>query len=170
MNTNEVPQKYLPLGTVCRLKNGQKSIMVSGFGAINVSEKKIYDYMGVLYPEGQITSDVSLMFDHDQIEKVEFMGYNTDENTEFQKELSEYMTEYAPSLFDNISVTEPGQGETNQNSAPATQTLAEALSSSQTQQTVPVAPATNPTVTAPTGAGVITQPLTATPVNTENNN
>ena len=99
MNENVIPPKYLPIGTVCKLQGWQKSIMITGFGAINMAEKKIYDYLGVAYPEGQISSDVSLMFDHDKIIKIEHMGYATEENNAFQKELVAYMNEASNNIL-----------------------------------------------------------------------
>ena len=64
-------EKYLPLGSVVLLKNGKKRVMVVGFVATAKEiEGKVYDYMGCLYPEGVISSEHSLMFDHEQIDKI----------------------------------------------------------------------------------------------------
>lgn len=81
MNTN----KYLPIGTVVLLKNAKKKIMITGF-AVKGKETgdKVYDYNGCLYPEGVISSDKNLMFDHNQIDKIYYMGFVSEEEKEFK--------------------------------------------------------------------------------------
>lgn len=77
MNNRE---KYLPVGSVVLLKNGKKRVMVTGFAATAPETNgKVYDYIGCLYPEGVISSDKNLLFDHEQIDKIYYMGYIDDE-------------------------------------------------------------------------------------------
>lgn len=85
-----IEQKYLPIGTVCVLKGASKKLMITGF-CIKSSEEdeKIYDYLGCLYPEGVISSETNLLFDHEQIENVFYMGYSDDEEKSFKKKLDE---------------------------------------------------------------------------------
>ena len=83
-------EKYLPIGTVLMLKGGKKRIMITGFCTYADKEKcKLYDYAGVLYPEGFIASNQTLLFNHDQIEKIYHMGLIDEEEKEFKKVLSE---------------------------------------------------------------------------------
>lgn len=83
-------EKYLPLGSVCLLKGGQRYIVVIGYlGVGNEDMNTIYDYMGAVYPLGVISTDVTFMFNHDQIEKVVFKGYEDDERKEFNQKLNE---------------------------------------------------------------------------------
>lgn len=82
--------KYLPIGTVIRLKNGNKRIMITGFCCkIENNPNKIYDYTGCLYPEGYISNDDILLFDHDQIERIYHLGLIDDEQTKLNKTLVE---------------------------------------------------------------------------------
>ena len=55
-------------------------------GKVEVSGK-MFDYGACVYPEGMITSDQLFAFNHDQIEKVCFMGYVTDKQQEISKVL-----------------------------------------------------------------------------------
>jgi len=92
---NEVGEKFLPIGTVVLLKGGKKELMIISYcivpsgeaydknGKIDVTDK-MFDYGACVYPEGMITSDQLFAFNHEQIEKVIFMGYETDN----QKEIS----------------------------------------------------------------------------------
>lgn len=93
----EIKEKYLPIGTVVLLKNAIKRIMITGFCSRekNDSESKIYDYCGCLYPEGSLTSDKALLFDHSQIDKIYHIGLsNDDEEKKFKKNLKLAMEEY----------------------------------------------------------------------------
>lgn len=84
--------KYLPIGTVVLLKNAEKRIMITGFCCIN--NNKMYDYIGCLYPEGYITKDDVLLFDHKDIDKLYYMGFESEEDKEFKGTLNKVLGEY----------------------------------------------------------------------------
>ena len=84
----EIGEKYLPLGTVLLLKGGKKRIMITGF-CVTSEENTTYDYCGCMYPEGTISSKETLVFNHDQIEKIYYMGLIDDEEKEFKNKLKE---------------------------------------------------------------------------------
>ena len=81
--------KYLPLGTVVLLKEASKKLMIIGFCGVGDEKDKVYDYMGCLYPEGLIDSAHTALFNHDQISKIYFMGYQSEEDKEFKTKLKE---------------------------------------------------------------------------------
>ena len=86
--------KYLPLGTVVLLKNGKKKVMITGFCTIDGEKKdKIYDCCGCVYPEGTLSSKQTLLFDHNQIEKIFHVGYVNEEEKEFKEKLKLYVKE-----------------------------------------------------------------------------
>ena len=72
-------EKYLPVGTVVLLKDAKKKIMITGFCVVGDSQDRTFDYCGCIYPEGVLASDKNLLFNHNQIEDVYYMGYMTDE-------------------------------------------------------------------------------------------
>lgn len=81
--------KLLPIGTVCMLKGGTKRVMITGFCSIPAEDpKKVYDYSGCLYPEGFLNTTNVCLFDHDQIDKVHFKGFEDEEETKFKEKLS----------------------------------------------------------------------------------
>ena len=84
---------FLPLGSVVRLKEGNKRVMVTGYAFSN--NGKAYDYTGCLYPEGYLSYDNTFLFNHDQIEEISFKGYKTEEFDELNKALLEARKEYA---------------------------------------------------------------------------
>ena len=82
--------KYLPIGSVVKLKDGKKRLMITGFLPIenNNKEEKVWDYCGCLYPEGIIESKNNYLFDHSQIEEIHFMGLIDEEEETFKKNLN----------------------------------------------------------------------------------
>ena len=92
----EIKEKYLPIGTVVILKGATKRLMISGFCALDNSNKdKIWDYSGCMYPEGFLNSNQICLFDHDQIEKIYHIGLSNDsEEKEFKESLNIFMDEF----------------------------------------------------------------------------
>ncbi len=87
-------EKYLPIGTVVMLKGGKKRVMIAGYFAVdNKTVDVIYDYSGCLFPEGFLSSDQTLLFNHSQIEKIYFEGFQDDEQQMFSKQLLEIAKE-----------------------------------------------------------------------------
>lgn len=90
MNQSSKVQKFLPLGTVVLLNNGKKKVMVTGYCCTGTETKdKLFDYAGCMYPEGVINSNQALMFNHDDIDKVYYVGYVDEESTAFNDKLIE---------------------------------------------------------------------------------
>ncbi len=88
-------ERFLPIGTVVLLKGAKKELMITSYcifptgtqfkdGKEIIAEQKMYEYGGCLYPEGILDSNTMNAFNHDQIDKILYMGYETDA----QKELS----------------------------------------------------------------------------------
>ena len=83
-------EKYLPIGTVVLLKGGSKRVMIRGFCSVDSNKSDvIYDYNGCVYPEGYLSSDQTCLFNHDQIDKIYYMGFVDDEEKEFKAKLNE---------------------------------------------------------------------------------
>ena len=81
-------EKFLPVGTVVRLKNGTKRMMIIGFMAtMSGEDSTTYDYIGCLYPEGFLSVENMLLFQHDQIEQVYNEPYQDDESKTFHEKL-----------------------------------------------------------------------------------
>lgn len=93
-NKREKYGKYLPIGTLVLLKNGKKRIMIMGFcPKISKNGKdEQYDYCGVAYPEGVISAEQMLLFNHKQISKIYHMGLAKDkEEKKFKRDLRELL-------------------------------------------------------------------------------
>ena len=80
--------KLLPIGSVVLLKNGTKAVMITGFYPVtNNQPNTVYDYSGCLYPEGMVSSEQNLVFYHNDIAKLLFVGYNSEQEKEFKQKL-----------------------------------------------------------------------------------
>ena len=87
-------KKYLPIGSVVLLKGGKKKLMITGYCMkIEEDPNKIYDYNGCLFPEGEIKSNITSVFDHKQIEKVFFIGFENEESETFINDIQNKMKE-----------------------------------------------------------------------------
>ena len=45
-------QELFPIGSVVKLRNGIRPLMIFGIKQTNLETNEEYDYIGVLYPEG----------------------------------------------------------------------------------------------------------------------
>lgn len=80
----------LPIGSVVLLKEGKKKLMTFGVKQTDSNTKKEYDYIGVLYPEGNIGDGGQFLFNHDDIDEVFFNGYEDEERDTFIDNLAKY--------------------------------------------------------------------------------
>ena len=80
-------QEFLPIGTVVLLKEATRKVLIIGFAQVEENNKKIWDYVGCVYPVGVISNNTSLLFDKEQIDKVISLGYSDNEDKAFRKDL-----------------------------------------------------------------------------------
>ncbi len=77
-------KNLLPIGSVVMLRDAEKPLMIYGIKQLDSNNPGIeYDYIGVLYPEGNIGANFQYLFNHKDIVEVLFKGYETDEWQEF---------------------------------------------------------------------------------------
>lgn len=86
-------RNLLPIGTVVRLKGAEKNLMIFGMRQTDSNENKEYDYIGVMYPEGNLGEELRFMFNHEDIEETVFLGYDSDERKELLEKLHEFFSQ-----------------------------------------------------------------------------
>ena len=65
--------KFLPLGSIVRLKGGQLPVMIIGYTVVPKDDPNtIFDYNATFYPMGTLETNVITPFNHKQIEEVLF--------------------------------------------------------------------------------------------------
>lgn len=69
-----INNKFLPIGSIVLLKEGKKRLMIYGRKMRDNASQLEYDYMGCLYPEGNLEPGKAFLFNGDQIERVYFLG------------------------------------------------------------------------------------------------
>lgn len=75
-----------PLGAIVVLKHGVHKLMIIG-RQIKTAENRVYDYVGVLYPEGFAGSEFIFLFDEADIREICFSGLEKDpDNIRFLEE------------------------------------------------------------------------------------
>ena len=80
----------LPIGSVVHLEGGKKRVMIYGVRQIEQETQEEYDYIGVVYPEGNMGQGSQFVFNHDKIQEVFFKGYEDEERQDFIQRLSDY--------------------------------------------------------------------------------
>lgn len=76
-------KELLPVGSVVLLKDATKKLMIIGILQVKPSDGRIYDYLGVPYPEGYLGEDNNFLFFHEDINDVIFTGYTNPERESF---------------------------------------------------------------------------------------
>jgi len=82
--------ELLPIGSVIRLKGATKEIMI--FGVYQTDEKSgnTYDYIGVVWPEGNLGDQTQILFNHADIEEIAFTGMDSPQRQQFLQRLSDF--------------------------------------------------------------------------------
>lgn len=88
---------YLPLGSLVVVKGGYRKTMIISRGLlVDINNEKVFfEYAGCLYPEG-LNGDKVMYFNHDDIAKVAFEGYNDEENKCFVNNINDTVEKTNP--------------------------------------------------------------------------
>ncbi len=86
-------KELLPIGSVVLLKEGKKRLMIFGIKQSDQDTGTEYDYIGVLYPEGNIGETGQFLFNHEDINEVFYKGYEDEERVEFIEALDKFYKE-----------------------------------------------------------------------------
>ncbi len=82
--------KLLPIGSIVKLNNMNKKIMITGILCTSETNKNIVkDYCGCFYPEGILTGNKLVLFDVKDIDELIYVGYVDNEEREFKKSLND---------------------------------------------------------------------------------
>lgn len=83
-------KELLPIGSIVLLKGGQKKVMIIGVKQTDLDTQIEYDYISVLYPEGNVGEAGQFLFNHSDIEQIIFRGYEDEEREYFIGKLDEF--------------------------------------------------------------------------------
>lgn len=84
----------LPIGSIVALHDAKKKLMICGIKQQGQdTPHREYDYLGVFYPEGSIGDEYKFLFNHTDIEKIIFRGFEDIERQTFIERLETYYQE-----------------------------------------------------------------------------
>ena len=79
----------LPIGSVVRLKEAESSLMIIGYFPVGQGRPDyVWDYAGVVFPGGCLDTTQTLQFDKEQIEEIQYIGYEDEEQHHFIMQLN----------------------------------------------------------------------------------
>lgn len=79
-------KKYMPIGSIVRIKNSFKNYMIIGFN--HKLDNTTYDYLACEYPFGVDLNHQNTLFNHNQIEKVFHIGFINNQEKSFKSHLT----------------------------------------------------------------------------------
>lgn len=102
-------ERFLPIGTVVLLTGGTKEVMITGYCIFpknrqaSTEKPKMYEYGACTYPEGILDSNMTCAFNHNQIAKVVYLGYESEEQKKLSEMLNSSYEEYK-SKYENGTI------------------------------------------------------------------
>ena len=84
----------LPIGSVVLVGDSKKKVMIVGCcqkGGAGVA--RLWDYTGVLFPEGYLDSNKMFLFNNEQITQIYALGYQDAEQIAFKEKTDAMMQE-----------------------------------------------------------------------------
>lgn len=86
MNVKEL----LPIGSVIWLTEAEHALMIFGIKQTKDDTGVEYDYIGVPYPEGNMGTQTQYLFNHADIVKVDFRGFEDPAREQFINRLDAF--------------------------------------------------------------------------------
>ena len=80
-------KKYMPIGTIVQTSINDNLLMIVGY------KENGCDYIGCLYPSGMTSSTNLFWFNHDQIKRVFYVGYNNGQGEYYREQLNQQNSE-----------------------------------------------------------------------------
>lgn len=106
--------RYLPVGTVCTLNNTNRKYVIIGYFSLEYkSNVKLYDYIGLPYPEGFLKRNMVSSFNHSDILNIDYLGFINEDFEKFNNIICESTIETDSEdnndgLFSNFTFDENG--------------------------------------------------------------
>lgn len=77
-------KNLLPVGSIVQIEGGTRKTVIIGILQYNQEKPdKLYDYLGVPYPEGFIGQGSTYLFNHEAISEVVYKGFEDEERKKF---------------------------------------------------------------------------------------
>jgi|SRR5699024_1743595 len=73
-----VGKELLPIGTLVNIGLVQQAVMIYGRKQQQAGKKEVWDYVACPYPQGHLSDDTNIFFNHDQIKNIIFKGFESE--------------------------------------------------------------------------------------------
>ena len=83
-------KELLPIGSVIRLRGAKRNLMIFGVCQTAKETQKTYDYIGVIWPEGNLGEKTQILFNHADVEEIMFTGMDNQTRQDFIEKLGAY--------------------------------------------------------------------------------
>lgn len=80
---------FLPLGTIITLQGSDAKLMITGRLQRHSTTGQVYDYCACLWPQGYLDASSNYLFDHDQVDRLFYIGMQDEEEFNFRFRLEE---------------------------------------------------------------------------------
>ncbi|MGM0807409.1 MAG: DUF4176 domain-containing protein [Bacillota bacterium] len=77
----------LPIGTVVKVKDFKKLLMIYGRNQIQTKTNTLFDYIAVPYPEGNISEQFNVFFNRNMIDDVIYHGYESPQEVDMREKV-----------------------------------------------------------------------------------
>lgn len=82
----------LPIGTVVTIGFIDQAVMIYGRKQQQADKQKIWDYVACPYPQGHISDETNVFFNHEQIKQVIFKGFESEGELALRHNISKRVT------------------------------------------------------------------------------
>lgn len=94
--------ELLPIGSIVTVKDGTRKLMITGRMQYDQENNTLNDYLACLYPEGIIGDEYHFLFNHDEIQEVVYIGYESEEDREHLETLEGLIEEAKIKIKEDI--------------------------------------------------------------------
>ncbi len=92
--SEDVKDNFLPIGSIVKLKDVDKKVMVIGFCSMaKDGSGKVFDYAGCFYPEGYMAADKTCLFNNADVEEIIDRGFVDPEEKDFKIKLNSLISQ-----------------------------------------------------------------------------
>lgn len=83
----------LPIGSVVKIRDTEKRMMIIGRAQRKEGEEELHDYCSVHFPEGFLDADHLIFHEHSDIEYIFRVGYINESEMDLEERLEKYLFE-----------------------------------------------------------------------------
>ncbi|HLR54932.1 MAG TPA: DUF4176 domain-containing protein [Pseudogracilibacillus sp.] len=81
--------ELVPIGTVVIVDFVEQAVMIYGRKQQQEDKNEIWDYVACPYPQGHLSDETNIFFNHDQIQQIIFKGFETEGEVTLRQEILE---------------------------------------------------------------------------------